>query len=188
MTEQLRKAHTEWQNSPTEANEQRLQDLAKEIVNHNPDIRMKIIDTITRESLISNTFEQCDSIRNAQQNSITAIIDVFKEKNMSATDVQHFLDNMPRTVFVFTAHPTETKSLAVIQQLGKIAGPYLARQEGWQDELSKEVATFLKTDLALDKPSAENEIKRGIYYMDEAVFNALPEFLDEDAKRTTQGL
>ena len=96
---------------------------------------------------------------------------------MSATDVQHFLDNMPRTVFVFTAHPTETKSLAVIQQLGKIAGPYLARQEGWQDELSKEVATFLKTDLALDKPSAENEIKRGIDYMDEAVFNALPNSL-----------
>lgn len=84
---------------------------------------------------------------------------------------------------VFTAHPTEAKRRTVLEVQRRLdvmnkrldaSGPGPERAEIEQD-LRNQIQTLWKTDeVRLQKPQVEDEIKQGLFYFRETLFDAVP--------------
>jgi len=97
---------------------------------------------------------------------------------------------------VFTAHPTESKRRAVMHNLRRIFvtaeqldGPPLGREQREEviKELRDQIQVLWKTDeVRTHKPSVEDEIRNGLFYFRESLFEAVPlvyRYLEKSMRR-----
>lgn len=119
------------------------------------------------------------------EGSVLNTIEEFKNQGLTADQVQTLLNKLDY-IPVFTAHPTESKRRAVMENLRKIFltlgeldeaeaynNPYA--QEEVIKKLQYQIQVLWKTDeVRRAKPTVEDEIRNGIYYFRQSLFTAVP--------------
>jgi len=147
-----------------------------------------------------NTAEQYHRIRRRQvheetphhapqRGSLAALIAFFKEQQLSQETLQQLLDSLAIEL-VFTAHPTEATRRSLITKTSRIAGLLEDRDHGkiktprqqrsWQHNLEGTIDLLWRTDAVRRvRPQPIDEIKMGIYYLDEVLYQALPDLYAE---------
>ncbi len=108
---------------------------------------------------------------------------VLRDQGMTVAQCQHLLDRLMYQP-VFTAHPTEAKRRTLLEAQRRLA--VLARQLNHpalgelsrrriEQQLVNQIQTLWKTDeVRVHKPQVEDEIKNGLFYFREALFDAVP--------------
>ncbi|MGE4278634.1 MAG: phosphoenolpyruvate carboxylase [Magnetospirillum sp.] len=106
-----------------------------------------------------------------------------KAQGMSAQQLQVLLDAL-RFQPVFTAHPTEAKRRAVLEaqrrlyvQARRLNDPNLAEHQRTEvtRQILNQIQVLWKTDeVRIQKPVVEDEIKNGLFYFRETLFDTVP--------------
>ncbi len=106
-----------------------------------------------------------------------------RDQGMTVAQLQDLLDRLLYQP-VFTAHPTEAKRRTLLEAQRRLA--ILARQinnpalghvsrRRIEQEILNQIQTLWKTDeVRVHKPQVEDEIKNGLFYFREALFDAVP--------------
>lgn len=123
-----------------------------------------------------------------QNGSIESAIKVLKDRNASTADVEEMLAGISLEL-VMTAHPTEATRRAVLDIHKRIAddvmeldNPTLTyrEREKLTEKLLNEVLILWQTDELRDrKPTVLDEVKNGLFYFDETLFDVLPSVYEE---------
>jgi len=104
-------------------------------------------------------------------------------QNISPESLQHLVDRL-RFSPVFTAHPTEARRRAVMEGLRQIFvlserlyDPFLGDAE--RAEITRDLAARIKIlwrtdELRKHKLEVEDEVRNGLYYVKESLFDAVP--------------
>ncbi|NCN43307.1 MAG: phosphoenolpyruvate carboxylase [Piscirickettsiaceae bacterium CG_4_9_14_3_um_filter_43_564] len=117
--------------------------------------------------------------------SVLNTIGEFKQDGLTADEVETLINKLCY-IPVFTAHPTESKRRAVMENLRRIFltlgelneaeaynNPYA--QEEVIKRLQYQIQVLWKTDeVRRLKPTVEDEIRNGIYYFRQSLFKAVP--------------
>jgi phosphoenolpyruvate carboxylase len=164
-----------------------------------PVIRHQVIRAFAIYFQLVNIAEQNHRIRrkrdyerttgeSIQPGSIESSVLDLKYKNIPVEEVREMLDNISLEL-VMTAHPTEATRRAVLDIHKRIAyevmeldNPTLTHRERLQltDKLLNEVMILWQTDELRDrKPTVIDEVRNGMYYFDETLFEVLPEVYAE---------
>ncbi|WNQ11781.1 phosphoenolpyruvate carboxylase [Paenibacillus aurantius] len=164
-----------------------------------PEIRHQVIRAFAIYFQLVNIAEQNHRIRRKrdydrtagetiQPGSIESIIKELKQQDMPVEEVRSILEGISLEL-VMTAHPTEATRKAVLDIHQRIAheveqydNPMLTYREREQlrDKLKSEVLTLWQTDELRDrKPTVVDEVRNGLYYFDETLFDVLPEVYGE---------
>ena len=118
------------------------------------------------------------------QGSFDTTICELKKQNLAPEKVQELLNQLTYTP-VFTAHPTESKRRTIQEALQRIFSVSeqlnnenlneFNRNEINQ-QLKREIQILYKTnEVRTDKPTVIDEVKNGLFYYRECLFNAIPE-------------
>jgi phosphoenolpyruvate carboxylase len=123
----------------------------------------------------------------------------FRDSGIAPDDLQALL-NQSLYLPVFTAHPTEALRRTVMSQLRrffvtseKLDDLRLGREERElvQQRLKQQIQVLWKTDeVRLHKPSVEDEIRNGLYFFRESLFDAIPKtyrYLEQAAQHVYAG-
>jgi len=123
-----------------------------------------------------------------QSGSIESAIKVLKDLDISKEDVAEMLAGISLEL-VMTAHPTEATRRAVLDIHKRIAedvmeldNPTLTyrEREKLTEKLTNEVLILWQTNELRDrKPTVIDEVKNGLYYFDETLFDVLPGVYEE---------
>jgi phosphoenolpyruvate carboxylase len=117
--------------------------------------------------------------------SVLNTIGEFKEQGLNAEQVQTLLNKI-NYIPVFTAHPTESKRRSVMDNLRRVFLDIGALNEAealnndyakdtLHQQLESQVQVLWQTDeVRRQKPTVEDEIRNGIYYFRQSLFNAIP--------------
>ena len=126
-----------------------------------------------------------------QPNSIESAILSLKENNIEEDVIQDTLNTISLEL-VITAHPTEAtkRSILEIQQriaviLKSLDHPLLTSRDRkkLEESLFNEVSILWQTDeLRQNKPTVLDEVRNGLYYFDQTLFDVLPEIHQEVAE------
>lgn len=122
-----------------------------------------------------------------QRGSLAALEETFQE--FDAESLQRLLDQLSIEL-VFTAHPTEATRRSLILQSRKIAALLEAhdalqqmtprQQQDWQHNLENTISLLWRTDFIRHvRLQPLDEIKMGIYYLDEVLYTAVPELYNQ---------
>lgn len=125
----------------------------------------------------------------AQRGSLAALVECFKDNQLSPATIQQLLDQLSIEL-VFTAHPTEATRRSLIvksRYVDTLLGAHdrvddmTPRQRlVWQRDLESTVALLWRTDAIRHvRPQPLDEIKMGVYYLDEILYSTLPELYAE---------
>lgn len=173
--------------------------LKKEIANLNSPMRMQIIRAFSIYFHLVNAAEQNHRIRRrreyqlqegnvVQPASIESAILSLKENNVTEELIQNVLNTLSLEL-VITAHPTEATKRSVLGIQKRIANllknldnPLLTNKEreNLEESLINEVTILWQTDeLRHRKPTVMDEVKNGLYYFDETLFDVLPDIHQE---------
>ncbi len=105
-------------------------------------------------------------------------------QGLSAQQLQRLLDSLVYMP-VFTAHPTEAKRRTVMEAMRRVfvvaeqlSDPRLGKEARAEVErqLESEIQVLWKTDeVRPQKPAVRDEIKNGLFYFRESLFQAVPE-------------
>lgn len=109
---------------------------------------------------------------------------VIKGKQISAEQLQELLDSLAY-IPVFTAHPTEAKRRTVMEGLRhifllseKLDDPRIGKEEIHEirNQLRAKIQLLWKTDeVRAERPQVRDEIKNGLFYFRESLFQAVPD-------------
>src|SRR5439155_22467808 len=121
--------------------------------------------------------------------SLAALIAFFKQNKLAPTTVQHLLNQLSIDI-VFTAHPTEATRRSLITKSRRIAELLAAHDVEhlmtpgerlrWQRDLEGTIDLLWRTDAVRRvRPEPIDEIKMGIYYLDEILYDALADLYSE---------
>ncbi|MBX5451476.1 phosphoenolpyruvate carboxylase [Thermogemmatispora sp.] len=127
-----------------------------------------------------------------QRGSLAALMQFFDRHGVDRETLRSLLERLSIEL-VFTAHPTEATRRALIIKSRQVAdlldaydreyGHLSARpQRPWQRqrELESTIALLWRTDAVRHvRPQPVDEVKMGIYYLDEIIYEALPELYEE---------
>ncbi|MNI11007.1 Phosphoenolpyruvate carboxylase [compost metagenome] len=123
-----------------------------------------------------------------QPGSIESIVQELKSKDLPAFEVKEILQAISLEL-VMTAHPTEAMRRAVLDihqrisdDVMKLDNPILTNREREQlrEKLLGEVLNLWQTDELRDrKPTVIDEVRNGLYFIDETLFDVLPEVYHE---------
>ncbi|MDG0813828.1 phosphoenolpyruvate carboxylase [Cohnella rhizosphaerae] len=123
-----------------------------------------------------------------QPGSIESAIVELKNKNLPLNEVQELLSGISLEL-VMTAHPTEAMRRAVLDVHKRIANEMMEldnpsltyrERERLREQLRNEVLTLWQTDELRDrKPTVIDEVRNGMYFFHETLFNVLPDVYDE---------
>lgn len=118
------------------------------------------------------------------QGSFDTTICELKEQNLPADKVQELLNQLTYTP-VFTAHPTESKRRTIQEALQRVFSVSEKLNNKSLDEFHRnEITEQLKREIQIlyksnevrtDKPTVVDEVKNGLFYYRECLFNAIPE-------------
>ncbi|TBL68355.1 phosphoenolpyruvate carboxylase [Paenibacillus thalictri] len=160
-----------------------------------PGVRHQVIRAFAVYFQLVNIAEQNQRIRRkrdyertsgeqVQPGSIEAVVRELKTKNVPAAEVEPILQGISLEL-VMTAHPTEATRRAVLDIHQRIAkdvmeldNPNLTNREREQlrQKLLTEVITLWQTDELRDrKPTVIDEVRNGLYYLDETLFDVIPD-------------
>lgn len=127
--------------------------------------------------------------------SFDCTIREFKEQGISAQELQALLDQL-LYLPVMTAHPTEAKRRTIMETLRRIfvtsellEDPRLSRRERDEvtDKIQDDIQLLWKTDeVRVHRPQVKDEIRNGIYYFQDSLFQAVPNtyrFLEKAIER-----
>ncbi|MBI5040018.1 MAG: phosphoenolpyruvate carboxylase [Gammaproteobacteria bacterium] len=108
----------------------------------------------------------------------------FHAQDITPAQLQTLLDQT-RYIPVFTAHPTESRRRTIMEALRRIfvtseqldAGPLSKEQRGEIAlQIQNEIQILWKTDeVRVNKPRVQDEIRNGLYYFRDSLFDAVPE-------------
>ncbi|WHY02158.1 phosphoenolpyruvate carboxylase [Neobacillus sp. DY30] len=170
-------------------------ELKEEITNLSSPMRKQVIRAFSMYFHLINIAEQNHRIRRRRQyqleddsivqpDSIESAILSLKENNINEEMIQEVLNKLSLEL-VITAHPTEAakRSILEIQQriaviLKKLDYPLITKRERskLEESLFNEVAILWQTDeLRHNKPTVLDEVRNGLYYFDQTLFEVLPE-------------
>ncbi|MGG1519942.1 phosphoenolpyruvate carboxylase [Paenibacillus oryzisoli] len=165
----------------------------------NSDIRHQVIRAFAIYFQLVNIAEQNHRIRrkrdyerssgeSVQPGSIESIVQELKHANTPTGEVREILKAISLEL-VMTAHPTEAMRRAVLDinlrisdGMMKLDNPMLTYREREQlrEKLLGEVLNLWQTDELRDrKPTVIDEVRNGLYYFDETLFDVLPEIYHE---------
>jgi len=123
-----------------------------------------------------------------QPGSIESVVQDLKEKNLSVEEVRDMLSDISLEL-VMTAHPTEATRRDVLDIHKRIAdevmeldNPTLTyrEREKLREKLRNEVLTLWQTDELRDrKPTVLDEVRNGMYFFHETLFEVLPDVYEE---------
>lgn len=164
-----------------------------------PEIRHQVIRAFAIYFQLVNIAEQNHRIRRkrdyersageaVQPGSIESIVQEMKDKNLGVDEVESLLGDISLEL-VMTAHPTEATRRAVLDIHKRIAdevmeldNPNLTyrEREKLRDKLLNEVLTLWQTDELRDrKPTVLDEVRNGMYFFHETLFEVLPDVYEE---------
>ncbi|MFX3636061.1 MAG: phosphoenolpyruvate carboxylase [Candidatus Pristimantibacillus sp.] len=164
-----------------------------------PEIRHQVIRAFAIYFQLVNIAEQNHRIRrkrdyersageSVQRGSIESAILDLKDRNVGIEDVQEIVSGISLEL-VMTAHPTEASRKAVLDIHKRIAedvmeldNPTLTHRERekLRDKLLNEVLILWQTDEIRDrKPTVIDEVRNGLYFFDETLFEVLPDVYEE---------
>ena len=116
--------------------------------------------------------------------SFDSVLREFHQQGMSLDEVMQLLDKLAYMP-VFTAHPTEAKRRTVMENLRRIFttserlnDPRLGKEERDNiiQRLRAEIQVLWKTDeVRAVKPEVRDEIKNGLFYFRESLFETVPQ-------------
>jgi phosphoenolpyruvate carboxylase len=184
--------------------QQEISTLSEEIIqivnNCDLDMATDVIRAFTVYFHLVNTAEQYHRIRRRrtheiheqnrpQRGSLAALIDFFKQNKLDSATVQHLLNQLSIDL-VFTAHPTEATRRSLITKSRRIAELLEAHDVHhlmtprerlhWQRDLEGTIDLLWRTDAVRRvRPEPVDEIKMGIYYLDEILYAALADLYSE---------
>lgn len=165
----------------------------------NPEVRHQVIRAFAIYFQLVNIAEQNHRIRRkrdyersagekVQPGSIESAVQELKQRNLPIEEVQELLSGISLEL-VMTAHPTEAMRRAVLDIHKRIAdemmeldNPTLTyrEREKLREKLLNEVLTLWQTDELRDrKPTVIDEVRNGMYYFNETLFDALPDVYEE---------
>ncbi|UHA71745.1 phosphoenolpyruvate carboxylase [Paenibacillus sp. 481] len=172
----------------------------KQLINTlNPDIRHQVIRAFAVYFQLVNIAEQNHRIRRkrdyersagetVQPGSIESVILDVRERNISEQELQSVLEGISLEL-VMTAHPTEAMRRAILDihkrisyDIMQLDNPTLTHREREQlrAKLLNEVITLWQTDELRDrKPTVLDEVRNGLYYFNETLFDVLPDVYTE---------
>jgi len=175
-------------------------DITRLVDNCDLDTAIDVIRAFTIYFHLVNTAEQYHRIRRRrahelsasqqpQRGSLAALIELFKRNNLNSSTLQYLFNEM-LIQLVFTAHPTEATRRSLITKSNRIAGlleqndqiaPMTPRQHThWRQELEGLIDLLWRTDAVRQvRPQPLDEIKMGIYYLDEVLYRAIPDLYEE---------
>ncbi|MEH7113877.1 phosphoenolpyruvate carboxylase [Neobacillus niacini] len=170
-------------------------ELKQEITNLSSPMRKQVIRAFSMYFHLINIAEQNHRIRRRRQyqleddtivqpDSIESAILFLKENNVSEEMIQDVLSKLSLEL-VITAHPTEAQKRSILEVQQRIAvilknldHPLLTNRERrkLEESLFNEVTILWQTDeLRHNKPSVIDEVRNGLYYFDQTLFEVLPE-------------
>lgn len=134
-------------------------------------------------------FYEAHDLPAAQRGSLAALVDQLKRSDFNAQSVQQLLDTLSIEL-VFTAHPTEATRRSLITKAREVAALLEAhdfqaemtprQRANWQRDLESVVTLLWRTDAIRHvRPRPIDEIKMGVYYLDEILSTAVPETCEE---------
>ncbi len=116
--------------------------------------------------------------------SYHAVLRELKDDNIQPEQIQTLLDRLAY-IPVFTAHPTEAKRRTILETLRRIfviseeldiPGLTLNQREEIKEKLQRHIRILYKTnEVRVAKPQVLDEVKNGLYYFKECLFDAVPE-------------
>jgi len=172
-----------------------LEEFKTTIASLSPENRHQVIRAFAIYFQLVNIAEQNHRIRRkrdyertsgdlVQPGSIESIVQELKNNNRLPHEVREILSTISLEL-VMTAHPTEAMRRAVLNihqriadDVMKLDNPMLTYREREQlrEKLLTEVLTLWQTDeLRERKPTVLDEVKNGLYYFDETLFDVLPD-------------
>ncbi|MCI3918653.1 phosphoenolpyruvate carboxylase [Paenibacillus sp. TRM 82003] len=164
-----------------------------------PQVRRRVIRAFAVYFQLVNIAEQNHRIRRkrdyerssgdeVQPGSIESVVSELKAREVPADDIQDIMKGISLEL-VMTAHPTEAMRRAVLDIHKRIAdemmqldNPTLTHRERehLREQMLSEVLTLWQTNELRDrKPTVLDEVRNGMYYFDETLFDAIPEVYDE---------
>lgn len=134
-------------------------------------------------------FYEAHDLPTAQRGSLAALVELLKRSEFDAQSVQQLLDALSIEL-VFTAHPTEATRRSLITKAREVAALLEAhdfqaemtprQRANWQRDLESVVTLLWRTDAIRHvRPRPIDEIKMGVYYLDEILSSAVPETCEE---------
>ncbi len=176
------------------------QEIRDIVENCDLDTAIDVIRAFTVYFYLVNTAEQYHRIRRrhvyetaetpiAQRGSLAALFEFFQQNNLDASTIQKLLHQLSIEL-VFTAHPTEATRRSLIIKSRRLAellevhdheNELSQRQRAeWKRELESTVALLWRTDSVLHvRLESLDEIKMGLYYLEEILYRVVPELYDE---------
>jgi phosphoenolpyruvate carboxylase len=169
--------------------------LQEEITGLSSPMRKQIIRAFSMYFHLINAAEQNHRIRRRRQyqlqdesivqpTSIESAILSLKENRINEDMIQDVLNTLSLEL-VITAHPTEATKRSILEIQSRIAvilknldHPLLTNRERkkLEESLFNEVTILWQTDeLRHHKPSVMDEVRNGLYYFDQTLFEVLPE-------------
>lgn len=172
--------------------------LKEEIRNLEPPIRQKVIRAFSVYFHLVNIAEQNHRIRRRRQYlleegtsqsfSIEKSVKRVNSYGLNEEEVQNVLNDLSLEL-IMTAHPTEATKRTVLEiqkriltNLRKIDDPQITDREklSVEESLFNEVMVLWHTDeLRHRKPKVLDEVRNGLYYFDQTLFNTLPDIFEE---------
>ncbi|KHF40142.1 phosphoenolpyruvate carboxylase [Halalkalibacter okhensis] len=173
--------------------------LKDEISTLKPPVRKQVIRAFSIYFHLINIAEQNHRIRRRRQYQLqedgvvqpisleSAVVSI-KENNFSNEVIQKVLNDLSIELII-TAHPTEATKRTVLEIQKRISTilqqfdhPLLTKKERrtLEESLFNEVTALWQTDeLRQRKPTVLDEVKNGLYYFNETLFETLPDIHQE---------
>jgi phosphoenolpyruvate carboxylase len=173
--------------------------IKQEIAELTPSMRKQVIRAFAVYFHLVNIAEQNHRIRrrreyqlqsdvHAQPGSIDHAIQSLKDNQISSDIIQNVLEKISLEL-VITAHPTEATKRSILELQKRIAdilktldNPMLSVKERkkLKESLYNEMMALWQTDeLRRRKPTVIDEVRNGLYYFDQTLFDVLPEIHQE---------
>ncbi|WP_174731405.1 phosphoenolpyruvate carboxylase [Mesobacillus harenae] len=173
--------------------------LKREIAALDSPMRKQVIRAFSVYFHLINAAEQNHRIRRrreyhlqadgkVQPGSIESAIISLKENEITPEIIQNVINTVSLEL-VMTAHPTEATKRSILEIQKRIAdilksldNPMLANKERkkLQESLFNEVTVLWQTDELRDrKPTVIDEVRNGLYYFDQTLFDVLPDIHQE---------
>ncbi|PLT29970.1 phosphoenolpyruvate carboxylase [Peribacillus deserti] len=164
-----------------------------------PKMRIQVIRAFAVYFHLINAAEQNHRIRRRreyqikedakkQPGSIESAIISLREDSVNAEVIRNVLEELSLEL-VITAHPTEATKRSILELQKRIANlltnldnPLLSKKERKriEESLYNEVAALWQTDELRDrKPTVIDEVRNGLYYFDQTLFDVLPDIHQE---------
>ncbi|MFD1416069.1 phosphoenolpyruvate carboxylase [Oceanobacillus jeddahense] len=172
--------------------------LKREISNLKPPLRQQVIRAFSIYFHLINIAEQNHRIRRKRQYlldekasqsfSIEKAVTKVKEDNLTNDTIQGVLNDLSIEL-IMTAHPTEATKRTVLEiqkrisaHLRNLDNPMTTQRERTdiEESLFNEVTALWHTnELRQRKPGVLDEVKNGLYYFDQTLFETLPDIFQE---------